>query len=37
VELDISRLFGVEVSFQLKNIQSLKLDADDWNDVDKVC
>ena len=37
VELDISRLFGVEVSFQLKNIQSLKLDPDDWSDVDKVC
>lgn len=37
VELDVSRLFGVEVSFQLKNIQSLKLDADDWSDVDKVC
>ena len=37
IELDISRLFGVEVSFQMKNIQSLKLNADDWKDIDTTC
>lgn len=37
IELEVSRLFGVEVNFQLKNQQSLKLNPNDWNDVEKVC
>lgn len=37
VELDGVGLFGVEVSFKLKNIQSLKMNTNDWEDVDKIC
>lgn len=37
IELEGDGLFGVEVSFKLKNIQSFKLNKDDWKDIDKVC
>lgn len=37
VELDGVGIFGVEVSFQLKNPQRLKVDPDDWKDLDKIC
>ncbi len=37
VELDGVGLFGVEVSFQIKNIQSLSVNPDDWKDINKVC
>ena len=29
--------FGVEVTFDLKNGQSLKLDPDDWKDINTIC
>ena len=37
IELDGDGLFGVEVSFKLSNIQSLKVSPDDWKDIEKVC
>ena len=37
IELDGNGIFGVEVSFQLKNFQSMKLAPDDWKDIDRVC
>lgn len=37
IELEGVGLFGVEVSFKIKNIQSFKLNPDDWEDIDKVC
>lgn len=36
VELSGSE-FGVEVTFNLKNKQSLKVLTEDWKDIDKVC
>lgn len=37
IELEGSGIFGVEVSFKLKNHQSLKLNTEDWNDIDSIC
>lgn len=38
IPLDIEKIgFGVEVTFNLKNWQSMKLDPADWEDVESVC
>lgn len=37
IELGGNGIFGVEVSFQLKNFQSMKLAPNDWKDIDRVC
>ncbi|SDE69792.1 hypothetical protein, partial [Riemerella columbipharyngis] len=37
VELEGVGVFGVEVSLQLKNPQRLKVNPDDWKDLDRVC
>lgn len=37
VEAGVEGYFGVEISFQLKNPQSLKLNPEDWKDIDKIC
>lgn len=38
VPIDIEKIgFGVEVSFNVKNNQSMKIDLLDWKDVDSVC
>lgn len=37
IELEGVGLFGVEVAFKLKNRQSLKLEPNDWKDVEKIC
>lgn len=38
VPLDIEKIgFGVEVSFNIKNKQSMKVNPEDWDDIEIVC